>query len=299
MTALEVSGVSVSFGGRLALDEVTLTAEPGMVTGLIGPNGAGKTTLFNVVCGLLPPERGRVRIDGHDVTRLAPYKRSRRGLARTFQRLELFGLLTVRENVRLAASAAHRDHPDSVAGQLLEQLGITALGRRARRPAAHRPGARRGAGPGAGHRPEGPAARRAGQRAGRARDRRVQRRGAGGRVRRGGGGARGARHPAGHGRVQRRSTSSTSAGCSPAAPPPRCSATRPCWPPTSGAAPMSVLLSLRGRPRRLRTDRGAPRHRPRRADRLGRRRPRAQRRRQDDPALRASPACTPPARAAS
>jgi branched-chain amino acid transport system ATP-binding protein len=127
MTALEVSDVSVSFGGRLALDDVTLTAEPGTVTGLIGPNGAGKTTLFNVVCGLLSPTRGRVRIDGHDVTRLAPYKRSRRGLARTFQRLEPFGLLTVRENVHLAASAANRDRPDGVADRLLEQLGITAL----------------------------------------------------------------------------------------------------------------------------------------------------------------------------
>ena len=127
MTALEVSDVSVSFGGRLALDDVTLTAEPGTVTGLIGPNGAGKTTLFNVVCGLLSPTRGRVRIDGHDVTRLAPYKRSRRGLARTFQRLEPFGLLTVRENGHLAASAANRDRPDGVADPLLEQLGITAL----------------------------------------------------------------------------------------------------------------------------------------------------------------------------
>jgi branched-chain amino acid transport system ATP-binding protein len=124
---LQIAGVSVSFGGRLALDDVDLEAEAGAVTGLIGPNGAGKTTLFNVICGLQPTRRGRVWIDGHDVTKLAPFKRSRRGLARTFQRLEPFGLLTVRENVRLAAEAAHRHHPD-VADALLERLGIADLG---------------------------------------------------------------------------------------------------------------------------------------------------------------------------
>ncbi len=113
MSALEVTEVSVQFGGRLALDSVDLTAEPGMVTGLIGPNGAGKTTLFNVICGLQPALRGRVHIDGGDVTKLPPFKRARRGLARTFQRLEPFGLLTVRENVRLAADvgAAHPPRP--------------------------------------------------------------------------------------------------------------------------------------------------------------------------------------------
>ena len=69
-----------------------------------------------------------MRIDGVDVTKLAPFKRARRGLARTFQRLEPFGLLTVRENVRLAADAARRPHPDQVADELLERLGIADLG---------------------------------------------------------------------------------------------------------------------------------------------------------------------------
>ena len=128
MSTLEISEVSVRFGGRLALDAVDLTAEPGIVTGLIGPNGAGKTTLFNVICGLQPAQQGCVRIDGVDVTKLPPFKRARRGLARTFQRLEPFGLLTVRENVRLAADAARRTDPDQVADGLLERLGITDLG---------------------------------------------------------------------------------------------------------------------------------------------------------------------------
>jgi branched-chain amino acid transport system ATP-binding protein len=117
----------VSFGGRAALIGVGLTAEAGTVTGLIGPNGAGKTTLFNVVCGLQPPNDGTVAIDGVDVTRLPPFKRARRGLARTFQRLELFGLLTVRENVRLAADVARRAHPDAVADGLLDRLGLSHL----------------------------------------------------------------------------------------------------------------------------------------------------------------------------
>jgi branched-chain amino acid transport system ATP-binding protein len=127
VTALEVREVTVSFGGRHALEDVSLQVEPGTVTGLIGPNGAGKTTLFNVICGLLPPARGRVVLGGSDVTRLAPFKRARKGLARTFQRLEPFGLLTVRENVRLAADVAHRSDPDAVADGLLERLGVTDL----------------------------------------------------------------------------------------------------------------------------------------------------------------------------
>jgi branched-chain amino acid transport system ATP-binding protein len=99
---LHVEDVRVRFGGKLALDGVSLAIEPGRVTGLIGPNGAGKTTLFNVVTGLLSASSGQVAVDGHDISRLPPHRRARHGLARTFQRLELFTSLSVRDNVRVA-----------------------------------------------------------------------------------------------------------------------------------------------------------------------------------------------------
>jgi branched-chain amino acid transport system ATP-binding protein len=122
--ALVVEDVSVRFGGHLALDRVSLRAAAGQVTGLIGPNGAGKTTLFNVVTGLVGPESGRVLVDGRDVTRLAPYRRARRGLARTFQRLELFGLLTVRENVELAVSVRGDRRPGRDTNAALVVAGL-------------------------------------------------------------------------------------------------------------------------------------------------------------------------------
>ena len=102
MPVLEVSEVCVAFGGNQVLTEVSLTVAEKGVTGLIGPNGAGKTTLFNVVSGLLAPKSGRVSIDGHDVTSAGPARRARRGLARTYQRLELFTSLTVRDNIQVA-----------------------------------------------------------------------------------------------------------------------------------------------------------------------------------------------------
>jgi branched-chain amino acid transport system ATP-binding protein len=127
MSLLDVDGVTVHFGGNLALRDVGLRVQPGEVTGLIGPNGAGKTTLFNVICGLLSPQRGEVRIDGRPVTKLAPYRRARLGLARTFQRLELFSLLTVRENLELAASVRRRGRPEADVDGLLELVGLGAV----------------------------------------------------------------------------------------------------------------------------------------------------------------------------
>ncbi|MFD0901959.1 ABC transporter ATP-binding protein [Actinomadura sediminis] len=121
MALLEARAVTVRFGGNVALADVDLTAEAGQVTGLIGPNGAGKTTLFNVVSGLIRPKAGRVLLDGRDVTRLGPAARARRGLGRTFQRLEIFGHLSVRDNLRVAAEF-HRD--GLPADGILERLGL-------------------------------------------------------------------------------------------------------------------------------------------------------------------------------
>jgi ABC-type branched-subunit amino acid transport system ATPase component len=106
--ALAVEDVSVRFGGLQALDSVALDVVAGEVHGLIGPNGAGKTTLFNVIAGLQRPTSGRVHLGAHDVTGSKPHVRARLGLGRTFQRLELFGTLSARENVQMAAEVQQR-----------------------------------------------------------------------------------------------------------------------------------------------------------------------------------------------
>jgi branched-chain amino acid transport system ATP-binding protein len=105
--ALEVSGVSVRFGGVRALTGVSLRVPAAGLVGLLGPNGAGKTTLFGVISGLVRPQEGRVEVAGRDVTRCSPARRCRAGLARTFQRLELFEHLTVRDHLVLAWRMRH------------------------------------------------------------------------------------------------------------------------------------------------------------------------------------------------
>jgi len=101
-TALEVTGVTASYGGVTAVRDVTLQLNAGEVVGLIGPNGAGKTTLFDVISGFHRPDSGTVAVLGTDVTGLAPYARAQRGLMRSFQNVRLFPSLTVRDNIATA-----------------------------------------------------------------------------------------------------------------------------------------------------------------------------------------------------
>jgi branched-chain amino acid transport system ATP-binding protein len=131
MPLLEVEDLVVHFGGVTAVDGASFAAEAGKVTGLIGPNGAGKTTCFNVISGLQRPNHGRVRFDGRVITRLPVHRRARRGIGRTFQRLEAFGSLSVRDNVRAAYDIHHGVSallkPGAGAGDvdaLLERVGI-------------------------------------------------------------------------------------------------------------------------------------------------------------------------------
>ncbi len=129
---LGVDGVTVRFGGTTAVDDVRLVLEPGTITGLIGPNGAGKTTLFNVVTGMQRPTSGRVLFEGTDITRRGPAKRAHLGIARTFQRLELFLTLSVRDNVRVAGDivrARHRGAYDVNAetDRMLELTGLAPI----------------------------------------------------------------------------------------------------------------------------------------------------------------------------
>ena len=105
MSLLESSGVCKRFSGITALDDVSITVEPGEPVGLIGPNGAGTTTFFNCLLGILRSDRGRVRFNGRDITRMPVYKRARLGFGRTFQRVELFTGMTVRDHLLVAERA--------------------------------------------------------------------------------------------------------------------------------------------------------------------------------------------------
>jgi branched-chain amino acid transport system ATP-binding protein len=99
MTILSVRGITIVFGGVVALKNVSMDVEPGKIRGLIGPNGAGKSTLFNVVSGLNRPQQGQVLFDGQELLGLRPHQVAAQGIARTFQAAQLFGGMTVLENV--------------------------------------------------------------------------------------------------------------------------------------------------------------------------------------------------------
>ncbi len=128
MALLQVAEAEVRFGGVHALRGVDLEVDPGAVTGLIGPNGAGKTTLFNAICGLQSLNRGRVSFDGRNLDGLRPHKRARLGIARTFQRLEVFGSLSVRENVLAAAEIRRRWSGDRTSARLNADAVLTLIG---------------------------------------------------------------------------------------------------------------------------------------------------------------------------
>jgi branched-chain amino acid transport system ATP-binding protein len=145
--ALEVRDVTVDYGGLRALDDVSLRVDPGTTVGLIGPNGAGKTTLFDSVLGLVASTSGHIELFGRDVTAWPVHRRARIGLGRTFQRLELFGSLTVAENIIVAlesvssvgglaaellrrpASIDVRRRAEGRAAELLELVGLEAHGK--------------------------------------------------------------------------------------------------------------------------------------------------------------------------
>jgi branched-chain amino acid transport system ATP-binding protein len=108
MTFFKAEGLSINFGGIRALDGVSFEVEPGEVFTIIGPNGAGKTTIFNLISRIYEPSDGRLTFCGEDITRVPPHEIARRGIARTFQNIELFEHATVLQNLLLGRHAHKR-----------------------------------------------------------------------------------------------------------------------------------------------------------------------------------------------
>lgn len=123
MALLEVSDISVQFGGIRALDDLSFTLEEGQILGLIGPNGAGKTTLFNVVSRIYDPTAGSVTFDGQDLTAMSAHQISKLGVYRTFQNLALWPGMTVLENVMVG------DHTNTKASVVSAALRLPSMRR--------------------------------------------------------------------------------------------------------------------------------------------------------------------------
>jgi len=118
--SLAAKGLVKHFGGVRAVNGFDISVEPGEIVGLIGPNGAGKTTSFNLLTGLVIADGGSVRLDDHDLTRLRPWGRARRGLSRTFQHTALFPDLSISDNLEVAYAASRR--PRSTRAARTEEL---------------------------------------------------------------------------------------------------------------------------------------------------------------------------------
>jgi branched-chain amino acid transport system ATP-binding protein len=125
-TLLSIEGLGIAFGGLKAVHDVSFAVKPGEIVSVIGPNGAGKTTLFNMISGVYQPGSGRVRLNGEEVTGMAPHLLARRGMSRTFQNLQIFQSMTVLEN---AVTGYHLQERGAV---LADLLGLPASRRRAR-----------------------------------------------------------------------------------------------------------------------------------------------------------------------
>jgi branched-chain amino acid transport system ATP-binding protein len=104
---LKVSGLKKAYGAIKAVDGVSFEVMPGEIFGVIGPNGSGKTTMFNSVLGQIDPDEGRIELNGKDITGLSPQQLNQRGVGRTFQTLQVFGKMTVRDNLLVAAQEHH------------------------------------------------------------------------------------------------------------------------------------------------------------------------------------------------
>jgi len=140
MALLSVRNVTRRFGGIVAIDDVSLDVERGQIVGLIGPNGAGKTTLFNVITRLYRPDSGELDFEGKSLLHTPPHRIVRRGIARTFQNVELFRTMSVLDNVLVGAHSRTRAFAASAAeGRVQEILDYVGLAGVAQRPAAGLP----------------------------------------------------------------------------------------------------------------------------------------------------------------